>query len=147
MSWDFGSDRSPRKDLRKKQSLHSWVMSEAGPASLASSWLHAQKGPTLRGPHSRFNALLSTSWNALTALNREPYTSQIMYSVMLRGQGYDQLRTPGSLNGLCYTLQNLTQVRYRTVEEIRGNRKGIGLKIRKNLEPHPDSTIHSWTNH
>ena len=108
--------------------------------------------PCSEGPHTQrdsfqVNALLPTSWNALTVLNREPYPSQIMYSAMLRGQGYDQLRSPGSLNGLCYTLQNLTQVRYRTAEEIRGNRKGIGLRMRKNLKPHPDSTIHSWTNH
>ena len=68
---------------------------------------------------------------------------------MLRGQGYDQLRSPGSLNVLCYTLQNIQniQVRYRTAEEIRGNRRALGLRMRKNLEPHPDSTIHSWTNH
>ena len=105
------------------------------------------RGPRTQGASFQVNALLPTSWNTLTVLNREPYPSQIMYSAMLRGQGYDQLRSPGSLNVLCYTLQNLTQVRYRTAEEIRGNRRALGLRMRKNLEPHPDSTIHSWTNH
>ena len=135
MTWDFSSlIGAPETIWERNPVFHSWVMSGRTSVTGILTGLHAQKGPTLRGPHSRLNTLLSPSWNALTVLNREPYTSQVMYSVMLRGQGYDQLRSPGSLNGLCYTLQNLTQVRPTTVEEIRGNRKGIGLRI--NLHDH-----------